>query len=286
MNFKSFSEIEDICKKYGIEGYSIRNNGLVDVDGSVDLRGEGFWDMFGNHEKYGKRHKYILEEIPIKFGDVEGDFDCRYNNIKNLNGAPKFVGGNLYISDNKLSSFKGCPTEVSRFLGGDNLVKSLEGCPRIVEGDFNVSDCPNLKSLKGGPEMVGGYYGFSESPVYDVSGFPEDYLDPSFYMEDDDKNIFFGNTPFCEILSFFLNCVSCGTLENCSHSKDNRMISKIINHINRNKSIDGNKVYINKLRQIYNELKEEFDEYGESDGRVNLRDELTQEIEFKNYIVI
>lgn len=63
------------------------------------------------------------------------------------------------------------------------------------------------------------------------------------------------------------------------------MISKIINSINRNKAISGNRVDINKIKEIYTELKEEFDEYGESDGRVNLRGELA-EIEFKNYIVI
>jgi len=37
-------------------------------------------------------------------------------------------------------------------------VKSLVGCPRVINGDFECTNCPELKTLEGGPEEVTGYY--------------------------------------------------------------------------------------------------------------------------------
>jgi hypothetical protein len=37
--FEDFSEIDSICKKYGIKNYTINPDGIVDVDGDVDLYG-------------------------------------------------------------------------------------------------------------------------------------------------------------------------------------------------------------------------------------------------------
>ena len=35
--FESFGNIDEICKKYSIENYTINPNGSIDVDGHVDL---------------------------------------------------------------------------------------------------------------------------------------------------------------------------------------------------------------------------------------------------------
>ena len=79
-----------------------------------------------------------LEEIPITFGKVGGDFICASNNLTSLNGCPIKVGGYFDCSDNDLTSLKGCPTEVGRGFdcSHDNLT-SLEGCPIKVDGDFD-----------------------------------------------------------------------------------------------------------------------------------------------------
>ena len=54
--FESISEIEKICNEYGIENWTLNANGLVDVDGNVDL---GSMD---------------LTKLPLNFGKVSGNF--------------------------------------------------------------------------------------------------------------------------------------------------------------------------------------------------------------------
>ena len=53
---ESLEDIDSICKKYGIENYTIKD-GLVNVDGYVDL-------------SFKK-----LTKLPLKFGEVSGDFN-------------------------------------------------------------------------------------------------------------------------------------------------------------------------------------------------------------------
>ena len=96
-----------------------------------------------------------LEEIPITFGKVGGDFICASNNLTSLNGCPIKVGGYFDCSFNNISSLKGCPTEVGRgFDCSINRLVSLEGCPREVMGDFYCAD-NKLTSLEGCPRKVG-----------------------------------------------------------------------------------------------------------------------------------
>lgn len=77
-----------------------------------------------------------LEGLP---DHVEGMLDFKNTRIKNLIGAPKYVGGTFDVSE--------C----------DNL-ESLEGAPEYVGGNFFCEECKNLKSLEGGPKKVGVNY--------------------------------------------------------------------------------------------------------------------------------
>ena len=68
-------------------------------------------------------------------------FDCGYNRLDSLVGAPTSVGRDFLCNDNKLKSLVGAPTSV----GGDfycsyNKLKSLVGAPTNVGLDF---DCNN-----------------------------------------------------------------------------------------------------------------------------------------------
>ena len=69
----------------------------VKVTGNVDLRGLG------------------LTKIPINFTEVGGDFNCSWNKLTDLEGAPEKVGGSFYCSNNPLKSFEGRP----KFIGGE-----------------------------------------------------------------------------------------------------------------------------------------------------------------------
>jgi hypothetical protein len=161
-------EIAKICEKYGIKNYTI-NNGLVDVDGDVDVSGG----------------TYILPRFPFKFGrvsgsffcyycnlktlegspiEVGGDFVCGYNDLKTLKGAPQKVGGKFSCNCNDLISLEGAPSEVGdSFHCHYNKLKTLKGSPREVGDDFDCGD-NNLKTLEGGPIKVGGYFRCENNP--------------------------------------------------------------------------------------------------------------------------
>ena len=94
--FEAFEDIDSICKKYGIENYTINSDGTVDVNGDVYL----FYGLKG------------LTKLPLKFGKVTGDFYCNNNNLTSLEGGPKEVGGEFYCTDNELTILEGAPREV------------------------------------------------------------------------------------------------------------------------------------------------------------------------------
>jgi hypothetical protein len=75
--FESFDDdIKSICDKLNITNWTVNSDGLIDVDGNVTISGRR------------------LKELPLKFGRVSGNFDCRDNKLTTLEGAPKEVGGN------------------------------------------------------------------------------------------------------------------------------------------------------------------------------------------------
>ena len=82
--YNNYNDIESICQKYGIENYTINNDGSIDVDGHVNLSNKD------------------LKNLPLKFNKVIGDFNCRGNQLASLKGCPKEVGGEFYCFRNKL----------------------------------------------------------------------------------------------------------------------------------------------------------------------------------------
>jgi hypothetical protein len=70
---ESLEDIDSICKKYGIQNYTINGDGTVDVDGNVDLYNRG------------------LTKLPLKFGRVTGNFYCHSNKLTTLEGCPNTI---------------------------------------------------------------------------------------------------------------------------------------------------------------------------------------------------
>jgi len=148
--YESFEDIDSICIKYGIQNYTINSDGKVDVDGLVTF--------------YGCN----LTKLPLKFGDVTGNFHCGANNLKSLEGCPQSVGGYFYCNHNKLTTLEGCPKSIS----GDfdcisNMLKTLEFCPKLVGGDFNCYN-NNLKNLYGFPEFFDSDFYYAANPVQEI----------------------------------------------------------------------------------------------------------------------
>lgn len=123
----------------------------------------GLVDVAGNFVCYEQDFK------GVKFGVIEGGFDCSSNNLTSLEGAPQDVGESFYCSNNHLTSLKGAPQHVERgFYCYNNHLTSLEGAPQHVGGDF---DCSNnhLTSLEGAPQHVGGRFVCSDNPVSELA---------------------------------------------------------------------------------------------------------------------
>jgi hypothetical protein len=96
-------------------------NGFVDVEGDFDCSKQGLRDLKG-----------------VRFGVVTGDFLCDSNQLTSLEGAPQQVGGD--------------------FSCGFNQLTSLKGAPQQVGGDFFCAARNPLTSLKGAPKTVGRYF--------------------------------------------------------------------------------------------------------------------------------
>jgi hypothetical protein len=109
------SDINKICKRYGITNYTI-DNGLVNVNGNVYLKG------------------YVLYELPVRFGIVTGDFNCSNNNLTTLKGSPKEVHGDFWCNYNNLTSLEGAP----------DLIGGKFKCYNVKVNSIFQSDDPGL----------------------------------------------------------------------------------------------------------------------------------------------
>jgi hypothetical protein len=156
---KLYYDISKICNKYGITHWSINADGLIDVDGDVNLNHSG------------------LTKLPIKFGEVTGNFECSDNQLTTLEGSPQSVGGGFSCRYNQLTT--------------------LEGSPQSVGGGFY---CRNnqLTTLEGSPQSVGGGFYCSYNQLINFTGFPE------FYDNSDDS-VDFSSNPVNEIYQLFRN---------------------------------------------------------------------------------
>ncbi len=81
--------IKDICEKWGIENYTINDDGTVDVLGNVNLGNKGLTKL-------------------------RRDFYCYNNQLTSLEGSPREVGGNFYCNHNQLITLEGGPQRVGR----------------------------------------------------------------------------------------------------------------------------------------------------------------------------
>jgi hypothetical protein len=160
--FEEYSSIDAICKKWGIENYTINTDGTVDVDGGVYLVCQR------------------LKKLPLKFGRVAGDFYCDDNKLTTLEGAPKVVGGDFYCYHNQLTTLEGAPKVVGGdFNCGHNQLITIEGSPKEVGGDFSCS-YNQLTTLEGAPKEVGGEFYCNRNQLTTLEGAPE-VVGGSFY---------------------------------------------------------------------------------------------------------
>jgi hypothetical protein len=110
-----------ICKKYGIENYTVNDDGSIDVNGDVNLS----W--------------YKLTELPLSFNKVTGDFYCSHNVLTSLKGSPKWVGGYFDCYNNQLTSLEFSPEYVGTNFYCYNNDLTDNYCESEIGGKFYTS---------------------------------------------------------------------------------------------------------------------------------------------------
>jgi hypothetical protein len=212
--FESTSQIDQICKEYGIKNYTINPDESVDVDGDVNL-------------SYKK-----LDKLPVRFGKVTGYFDCHYNQLTTLEGCPQTVGGNFYCYNNQLTSLEGSPnTVVGNFWCGNNQLTTLEGCPTEVGGNFRCGN-NQLTSLEGCPTEVGGNFWYHNNQLTTLEGLTDIFIG---------GKLFYSNNPIYKVTK--------GWLIHDYFPDMNKI--ELFNDI---QPIVGNKLYLSKLEYFHDEI--------------------------------
>lgn len=186
MMFKEYNQVKKWLDDMGISKYTINEDLTVDVDGNV----------FINHKH--------LKYIPIQFGEVNGLFDCSYNELESLKGSPIFIYGEYRCNNNDLKSLEFAPKSIygcfhcngnsltslvggPTYVNGDyycyyNDLTSLEGMPNEVYGSFDCS-FNYLVDLKGAPKWIKEDINFTDNKITSLQGMPEYVGDEYYYYE-------------------------------------------------------------------------------------------------------
>ncbi len=166
------NNINYICDDYGIVGYTINNDGSIDVKGNVRIEDNTF------------------SKLPLTFNRVGGKFECHNNLLNTLKGAPKFVGGEFNCQGNRLKNLEHCPEIVmGDFVCSNNLLTSMEGAPKKI---YRYFSCTNnqISTLDHFP-IISSENGFFH-PNFGANKFPEIVMDELLeinWMEPDEINI-------------------------------------------------------------------------------------------------
>jgi hypothetical protein len=191
------------------------------------INSDGSIDVDADVNLYRKR----LTKLPLKFRNVSGNFDCSYNQLTKLVGSPESVGDNFYCNSNQLITLEGAPETVGEsFDCSNNQLITLKGSPKSVGESF---DCfsNKLTTLEGAPQSVGSNFDFRLNKLINFTGFPENFYGDVYNI---------GN-PVTEIYNLF------GTF-------------KCIKWLNEFDVIQGDKVILDRLEEVYHQLGMEIPE--------------------------
>ena len=148
-------EIKNWLDKMKVRNYSIQPNGVVDVNGDVDL--------------YNK----LLTSFPVQFGSVGGNFYCANNKLTSLAGAPSSVGGDFYCSGNMLTSLHNIHKIIKsigeEFLCDDHKIKSH------ILGLLLIKNLKQIYGIKDVENIINKYL-----PLGDIHACQEELIQAGF----------------------------------------------------------------------------------------------------------
>ena len=161
------ASIREWLDKYDVKNYSINGDMTVSVNGPLALDNKG------------------LEEIPVKFSEVDGSIDVTTNRLKRIDWAPAKVNGDFDAWDNEIETLVGGPTEVEQSMDVDgNKLTDLHGAPKKVGKCFVVSQNP-LKTLAGCPEVVKGYFKAADCGLPHIDDLPRE-IGTNLYLQNNE----------------------------------------------------------------------------------------------------
>jgi len=154
----SREEIDKVCREFNIRDYTINEDGTVDVHHDISNHYHGLEELplnFGVVDGNFSCHNNELTTLKGSPHTVHGDFICSYNNLTSLEGGPKIVGGGYACKENYITNLIGSPEKVGRgFECSDNYLTSLEGCCEDIKGALIIK-YTKVKNLDGFNSKIG-----------------------------------------------------------------------------------------------------------------------------------
>lgn len=140
--------------KLVINGEYIITDNEVNVNGDVKLRG--------------------LSSIPIKFGTINGDFNCQFCGLVTFRNAPHTVTGSVIASSNKFTNLDNCPKNIGKnlILNGNKNLMNLHGCPDTINENLDLYGC-NLSNIHGIAKNVGKDLMLGSNKLGNLGHFPD-----------------------------------------------------------------------------------------------------------------
>lgn len=137
-----------------IDGTYTVENGEINVVGNVKLRG--------------------LAQIPIKFGTVDGDFNCSFCGLTTLSNLPHTITGSLLAAHNKFIDLTGCSKNIGEniIMNSNKFLMNLVGCPANVNGILDFYNC-NIANLHGIAKNVEKDLMLGKNKLGNLSYFPD-----------------------------------------------------------------------------------------------------------------
>ncbi len=125
-------EIAKWCDTNLIENYTINDDLTVDVDDNVIL------------------YLIPMDELPIQFGFVKGDFILGENGLTTLKGVPSTVGGDFICGGNEIEDLEHLPKTISsRIILLNNKISSYTSSLKNANNIIWISEpMPGLSYLE------------------------------------------------------------------------------------------------------------------------------------------
>lgn len=114
--------------------------------------------------------------LPIKFTEVEGDFNISGIGLEKLTGSPKIIKGSFDCSKNNITSVAYGPENIGGdFICSNNKIKTLTFKKQTnIYGALDISN-NQIETIKRMPKFISGSINLSNNKIKKLQNFPTDY---------------------------------------------------------------------------------------------------------------